>query len=96
MSSIPLKLDASKASALYLLIDIALSSLRAEKIALENIQNGEQKSELTLEKVKELIEHVDVLIEEGKLLAIEAGAIVDELTDDDDGPEFQPFIKSPD
>ena len=94
MRTIPLKLDANKASALYLLIDIALSSLSAEKIALESIQKGEQQSELTPEKVKELIEHVEVLSAEGKSLAIETGAIVDEL-DEDDETEFQPFIKTP-
>lgn len=93
MISIHLKLDANKASALYLLIDIALSSLNAEKLALESIQKGEQQSELTPEKVKELIEHVDVLTKEGKEMSIEVGAIVDELGDDEE--EFQPFIKSP-
>lgn len=93
MRTIPLKLDSDKASALYLLIDIALRSLSLEKGTLESIQKGEQQSELTAEKVTELLEHVDELSEEGKKLALEIGALVDEL-DDSDEP-FIPVIKSP-
>ncbi len=93
MIKIPLKLDSNNASALYILLDIALRSLSNEKGALESIQKGETKSELTPEKIKELLDHVELLVEEGKKLAIEVGAIVDELEPDE--PEFQPFIKSP-
>ena len=92
MRTIPIKLDVNKASALYLLIDIALRSLSAEKLALENIQKGEQQSEYDPIKIGELLEHVDQLSEEGKKLSLEIGALVDELEDDDE--PFIPVIKT--
>lgn len=91
MRTIPIKLDADKASALFLLIDIALRSLSAEKIALGNLQ-ATPTTEMPIEKSKELLEHLDLLFEEGKKLSIEIGALVDELGEDDE--PFIPVIKT--
>lgn len=94
MRTLPLNVDADKASALFLLIDIALRSLSAEKDALEDMKiTPDAREELSKEKINELIEHVNVLSEAGKELSIEVGAIVDELGDDE--KEFIPVVKSP-
>ena len=86
---IPLNLDLQSASALYILIDNAVNSLSAEQDVIAALKLDPTKTNLTMDELNELGESIDSVIESGKQLSLDVGAIIDELDDDED---FKPFV----
>ena len=90
---IALNLDEQEASALYMLLDTALSSLIAQQAALgfminKQIPVSEEFKNLDLD---ELSRSLDVLIKDGKNLAVSTGKLVLEF--DKAKKPFEPFVK---
>ena len=90
---IALNLDEQEASALYMLLDTALSSLIAQQAALgfminKQIPVSEEFKNLDLD---ELSRSLDVLIKDGKNLAVSTGTLVLEF--DKAKKPFEPFVK---
>lgn len=94
MRTIPLQLDADKASALYILVDIAIRSLSAEKETLQAIENKQLSSDIPPEEIPQLKDKLDILITEAKDLSLEIGALVDEIAPDEED-HFEPVIRTP-
>jgi hypothetical protein len=92
MRTIPLNLEEHSASALYILLDTALSSLTKEQAAVEALkQLPQDKRNITDAELLEMENSLASVLDTGKIIISDVAAIIDEL---DKEPEFKPFIKS--